>query len=182
MMQSVHEDWGVLLCAANKGDENAYLEFFQRISPVLRGIVWAKSAGLGPAACEDILQDILLAIHLKRNTWRPEAPLRPWLFAIARYKIVDAFRARGSKVNVPIDDFALDLMAPDAVDPTEAADMAKLIGMLDKRSAIIVRQIGIEGANITETAQSLNLSEGAVRVALHRALKQLAVLRERHIK
>lgn len=109
-------------------------------------------------------------------------PIRPWLYAITRYKAADAFRARGRKVDLSIEDF-VDVLAADAgPDPTEAADMDKMIGMLDARSASIVRKIGLEGATVAETGQALTMSDGAVRVALHRALKTLAVLRERHVK
>jgi RNA polymerase sigma factor (sigma-70 family) len=174
--------WGQLLAAANAGDARAYAQFLQSVSPVLRGIVRARGGGLGAAACEDVLQEVLLAIHLKRHTWQPGAPVRPWLYAITRYKVVDAFRARGRKVDVPIDDFAEVLAADAGPDPTEAADMDKMIGMLDGRSADIVRKIGLEGASIAETGEALTMSEGAVRVALHRALKTLAILRERHVK
>ena len=81
-----------------------------------------------------------------------------------------------------IDDF-VDVLAADAgPDPTEAADMAKMIGMLDGRSATIIRKIGLEGVSVAEMGAELTMSEGAVRVALHRALKTLAILRERHVK
>jgi RNA polymerase sigma factor (sigma-70 family) len=174
--------WGQLLAAANAGDARAYVRFLQTVTPVLRGIVRARGGGLGDAGCEDVLQEVLLAIHLKRHTWAPEAAVRPWLYAITRYKVVDAFRARGRKTDVPIEDFADVLAAEAGPDPTEAADMAKMIGMLDGRSAEIVRKIGLEGASVAETGQALTMSEGAVRVALHRALKTLAILRERHVK
>lgn len=176
------DEWGQLLTAANTGDSRAYALFLQAVAPVMRGIVRAKGAGLGEAACEDVVQEVLLAIHLKRHTWDPSAPVRPWLYAIARYKVVDAFRARGRRIDLPIEDFADDLAAEAGPDPTEAADMAKMIGMLDGRSAEIVRKIGLEGASVAETGQLLTMSDGAVRVALHRALKTLAVLRERHVK
>ena len=176
------DGWGQLLVAANAGDARAYARFLQAITPILRGIVRARAGGLGAATCEDVLQEVLLAVHLKRHTWAPEAPVRPWLYAITRYKVVDAFRARGRKVDLPIEDFA-DILAADAgPDPTEAADMEKMIGMLDGRSAEIVRKIGLEGVSVAETGRALTMSEGAVRVALHRALKTLAILRERHVK
>ena len=174
--------WGQLLAAANAGDSRAYARFLQTVTPVLRGIVRAKGGGLGEAECEDVLQEVLLAVHLKRHTWAPEAPVRPWLYAMARYKVVDAFRARGRKVDLPIEDFADVLAAEAGPDPTEAADIAKMIGMLDGRSAEIVRKIGLEGVSVAETGRTLTMSEGAVRVALHRALKTLAILRERHVK
>ena len=176
------DPWEQLLAAANAGDAKAYALFLRAVSPVLRGIVRAKGASLGAAGCEDVLQDVLLAIHLKRHTWAPESPVRPWLYAIARHKVIDAFRARGRKIDLPIEDFADVLAAEAGPDPTDAADMAKMIGMLDGRSATIVRKIGLEGVSLAETGAALTMSEGAVRVALHRALKTLAALRERHVK
>jgi RNA polymerase sigma factor (sigma-70 family) len=176
------DGWEQLLAAANGGDARAYTRFLQAITPILRGIVRAKGGGLGEAACEDVVQEVLLAVHLKRHTWAPQAPVRPWLYAITRYKVVDAFRARGRKVDLPIDDFTEVLAADVGPDPTEAADMDKMIGMLDGRSAEIVRKIGLEGVSVAETGRALTMSEGAVRVALHRALKTLAILRERHVK
>ena len=174
--------WGQLLAAANGGDARAYARFLHSVTPVLRGIVRARGGGLGEATCEDVLQEVLLAVHLKRHTWDAGAPVRPWLYAITRYKVVDAFRARGRKTDVPIEDFAEVLAAEAGPDPTEAADMGKMIGMLDGRAADIVRKIGLEGVSVAETGKALTMSEGAVRVALHRALKTLAILRERHVK
>ena len=176
------DDWATLLSAANAGDTRAYTAFLRAITPVLRGVVWAKGNGLGDAVCEDVLQEVLLAVHLKRHSWRAGAPVRPWLYAIARYKVVDAFRVRGTRVEVPVEDFGEVLAADCGPDPTEAGDMAKMIGLLDDRSRLIVRMIGIEGASTAEVGQTLGMTEGAVRVALHRAFKTLAALRERHLK
>lgn len=181
-MAEQSDAWGRLLAVANGGDARAYQQFLQAVTPTLRGIVRAKGGGLSEADCEDVLQEVLLAVHLKRHTWDARAPVRPWLYAITRYKVVDAFRARGRKIDVPIDDFAEVLAAEAGPDPTEAADMAKMISMLDGRSAEIVRKIGLEGASVAETGAALAMSEGAVRVALHRALKTLAILRERLVK
>ncbi|MEY4982549.1 MAG: hypothetical protein RIR62_815 [Pseudomonadota bacterium] len=171
-----------LLARANAGDSRAYAEFLRKITPVLRGVVRAKGAGLGEALCEDVLQEVLLAVHLKRHTWQAAAPVRPWLYAITRYKVVDAFRARGGRVELPIEDFDEVLAAEAGPDPTDAADMAKMIGLLDERSSRLVRMIGIEGASTAAAGQALNMTEGAVRVALHRAFRTLAALRERHMK
>jgi RNA polymerase sigma-70 factor (ECF subfamily) len=176
------DDWGSLLALANTGDGKAYATFLRMITPVLRGIVRARGNGLGEAQCEDVLQEVLLAVHLKRHTWQTGSPVRPWLYAITRYKVVDAFRARGGKLEIPIEDFDDTLPAEADPDPTEAGDMARMIGMLDDRSGRIVRMIGIEGASAAEAGQALNMTEGAVRVALHRAFKALAALRERHMR
>jgi len=181
-MKEKVEDLEHLLAAANAGDARAYARFLKAVTPVLRGVVRARGGGLGAAGCEDVLQEVLLAVHLKRFTWTKGAPVRPWLYAIARHKVVDAFRARGRRIDVPIEHVAEALQADAGPDPTDAADMAKLIGMLGGKSADIIRKVGVEGLSPAETGRALGMSEGAVRVALHRAFKALAVLRERHVK
>jgi RNA polymerase sigma-70 factor (ECF subfamily) len=181
-LADVTDDWGQLLARANAGDARAYSQFLKTITPVLRGIVRARAAGLEDTTREDILQEVLIAVHLKRNTWQDGSPARPWVYAIARYKVVDAYRARGSKIDLPIDDFADELAAVPVADPTEATDMEKVIDLLDPRAAEIVRMIGLRGATTEETGQAMGMTEGAVRVALHRALKALAALRKRHIE
>ena len=167
-----------LLRAANRGDQRAYGDFLRAITPVVRGIARARGAGLSADLCEDIVQETLLAIHQKRHTWREDMPVRPWLYAIVRYKVVDAFRARGHRVHLPIEDFAEILPAEPEPDPTVMSDAQRVIDRLEPRAAQIVRAIGIEGASIAETSEALKMTETAVRVALHRGLKKLAQLRE----
>jgi RNA polymerase sigma-70 factor (ECF subfamily) len=165
-----------LLKAANRGDDRAYAAFLRATAPIVRGIVRARAGGLGPEICEDIVQETLLAIHQKRHTWRQKRRLRPWLYAIVRHKVVDAFRARGHRVQLPIEDLADMLPAPEAADPTERSDVERVLAALDPGSARILRAIGLDGSSTTETAKALGMTEGAVRVALHRALKRLARL------
>lgn len=167
-----------LLRAANRGDQRAYAAFLTAVTPIVRGVARSRGAGLGPEACEDIVQETLLAIHQKRQTWRADSPLRPWLYAIVRHKVVDAFRARGKRVQLSIDDFAEVLPAEEGPDPTERSDVERIVARLDPRSARIVRAIGIEGATAAEVAAATGMTETAVRVALHRGLRRLAAMRE----
>jgi len=181
-MSDQETEWASMLRAANGGDGRAYARFLRAVTPVLRGIVRARAGRMQADAVEDIVQEVLLAIHQKRHTWRDDDPLRPWLFAITRYKVVDAFRARGSMVHLPLEDFVDVLVAQTGTDPTAHRDMMAVIGHLDPRSAAIVTAVGIDGANIAETGRQMDMTAGAVRVALHRAMKRLAELRERHVE
>jgi RNA polymerase sigma factor (sigma-70 family) len=182
MMHDRQADWAALLRAANGGDARAYAQFLQVVAPVIRTVVRGRGAGLGAEECEDILQDVLLALHLKRHTWREEEPVAPWVYAIARHKVVDAFRKRGRRIYVPIEDFAEVLPAAPEVDPTERSDMERMIAHLEPRAADVVRAIGLEGESIADTGRRMEMTEGAVRVVLHRALKRLALLRERYVE
>ena len=178
-MHALDHQWADLLRAANAGDRRAYAAFLRAIAPPLRGLVFARGRSLGSEACEDIVQETLLAIHLKRATWREDAPVRPWLWAIARHKVADGFRARGARVHLPIEDFA-DLLRPRRPRPTRSrrATPRRIAGRLDARSATVLTAVAIEGAGIAETGGRLSMTEGAVRVALHRAMKRLGALRD----
>lgn len=165
-------EWAALLRAANAGDGQAYARFLHAITPVLRGLLRSRGRALPADAHEDVLQEVLLAIHTKRQTWREDAPLLPWLYAIARYKLADAFRRRGAAIHLPIEDLQDQLQAP-AHDVSAARDSAVLIWRLDARSAAIVRAVSLEGESAAEVGQRLEMSEGAVRVTLHRAMQRM---------
>lgn len=171
-----------LLRAANRGDARAYAAFLRAVTPIVRGIARSRAGGLGGDAVEDIVQETLFAIHQKRQTWSEDRPVRPWLYAIVRYKVVDAFRARGRRVTVPIEDFAEVLSAAEEPDPTERGDAERVIAALEPRAQRIVRAIGLDGQSVAETSAELGMTEGAVRVALHRALRRLASLRARLVE
>lgn len=120
------------------------------------------------------MQETLLAIHLKRHTWDDGQPIEPWARAIAHYKLVDALRRRGFRDHLPIDDFTEILADPGTADPNSRIDATDLVSSLDGRQQLIVRGIAVEGKSPREIGDQLGLKEGAVRVALHRALKSLA--------
>lgn len=173
-MTTREAEWSALLIAAMEGDGRAYAQFLSLVTPVLRGIVRARGRVLGPEAQEDVVQEVLIAIHTKRHTWDRTAPLLPWLYAVTRHKVVDAFRRRGGAVHLPIEDFADALEAEAEGDGMAARDSAALIGRLDARSADIVRAVSLHGQSTAEVGARLSMSEGAVRVALHRAIRRMA--------
>lgn len=176
MAEPGRDDWEALMRAANRGDRAAYARLLAAVAPAIRALVRARGAALGPEGCEDVVQEVLLAIHLKRHTWDEGQPLRPWLWAVARHKVVDAFRARGRRVDVPIEDLAGVLPAPEAPEALAGRDAERLLARLDPRAAAVVRAMALDEASAAETGARLGMSEGAVRVALHRALRRLARL------
>jgi RNA polymerase sigma-70 factor (ECF subfamily) len=168
--------WALMMRAANAGDAAAYKRLLSGIAPVLRRVIQRglARAGLALSDTEDILQETLLAIHLKRHTWRESEPLTPWIRAIARNKLVDALRRRGRSSDVPIDDFSETLAAPEDERKLSSAEADRILGMINGRSREVVQVMAVEGLSTREAASRLGLSEGAVRVALHRGLSRLA--------
>ena len=162
--------------AAIAGDAAAYRRLLAEIGRSTRAMARSAfaRARLGDADVEDVVQETLLAIHNKRHTWDGGPRVAPWAAAIARHKIIDAMRRRGARKAEPIEDFEAVLAAPEAEDPHALSDVERLLTSLPQRSQDIVRSISMNGQSIADTAKRLMMSEVAVRVALHRALKSLA--------
>jgi RNA polymerase sigma-70 factor (ECF subfamily) len=176
--REVEEEWGLLMRAAIDGDSTAYRRLLGSLTPVLRTVTRRNCAriGLDGGEAEDIVQEVLLAIHLKRHTWDVDRPFGPWIMTIARNKLIDARRRRGNRLTLPIDDLADILTAEGSDDATDRGDLDRLLGGLGERQRDLVRSLSVEGRSVQETAARLKMSEGAVRVALHRAIKALAAL------
>lgn len=175
------EQWAIWMRAAIDGDKQAYQRFLTAVTPYLRALARRRCDQFGAPAseAEDVLQDVLLAVHLKRGTWDTARPIGPWLSTIVRNKMIDALRRRGRHVSLPIEDFAETLEAADEADGTDRLDAEQLLTQLKDPQRDIVRSISLQGAGVRETAARLNMTEGAVRVALHRALKTLSALYRR---
>lgn len=175
-MQQDGTEWATLLAQAQAGDSRAMSRFLTQITPLIRAVVRARGRSLPPDQHEDVVQEVLLAVHLKRDSWQPGAPLRPWLYAVTRHKVIDAFRRRGSRVHLPIHDFSEIMADPRHDDPMASRYLSILLGQIDPRSAGIVRAMGLDGDSADEVADRLGMSGGAVRVAMHRALRKLSAI------
>ncbi len=164
-----------LFKAAIHGDEVAYAEFLRLAAGFVRGLARRKLANDRVVGPEDIVQEVLLAIHTKRHTWRPHEPVLPWLFTIARYKIVDVYRRNGKRVFLDVDDFEEHLAAPEADErtvPERQVEAALTVLSVGQRR--VVQSIAIDGRSISETAAAFDMKETAVRVAFHRGLAAIA--------
>jgi RNA polymerase sigma-70 factor (ECF subfamily) len=168
--------WADWMRSANDGDGIAYRCLLEALAPFLRLLVrrgFARS-GFGNADVEDVVQETLLAIHLKRQTWDESEAITPWVTAIARHKLIDELRRRCRRIELPIDDFIEVLPAETATEALSARDAERLLSVLKGRQREVVYAISIEGMSAQEAAARFRISEVAVRVALHRGLSALA--------
>jgi RNA polymerase sigma-70 factor (ECF subfamily) len=166
-----------LMRAGIGGDKRAYGEFLKCVATMVRGFARRRVAETG-LDVEDIVQETLLAIHMKRQTWRQDAPILPWLYAIARYKLLDAFRARGRRVKAETK-AAADLTTMEA-EGLSKQEIERALETLSPGQRSVVAAVSVEGHSIRETATRQGISEVAVRVALHRGLTALAARFGRH--
>ncbi|MCY1453581.1 ECF RNA polymerase sigma factor SigF [compost metagenome] len=129
-----------------------------------------------PGEVEDLLQEVLLAVHNGRHTYQEDQPLTAWIFAIARYKLTDFFRgkSRHEVFNNSLDN-AAELFAEPYLEPAQASrDLGKLLEQLPERQRLPIVHVKLEGLSVTETALITGLSESAVKIGVHRGLKALA--------
>jgi RNA polymerase sigma-70 factor (ECF subfamily) len=174
-MQLIEERLRSLMLQSLAGDAAAYHMFLDELAARLRSYLRKRLGGL-PDEVEDLLQELLLAVHNKRHTYDPEQPLTAWVQAIARYKLVDLLRrrSRSNALTDPLDEDDL-VFATTANDAEEAQyDVAKLLRGLPERQRLPILYVKIEGASVTDTAIRTGMSESAVKVGVHRGLKALA--------
>jgi RNA polymerase sigma-70 factor (ECF subfamily) len=175
------DDLSELMRSARQGDDEAYRRLLGKVTLRLRVVVRRRlaAAGRGPEECEDIVQEALLAMHLKRDTWDESRPIEPWLRAIAQHKLIDHLRRRGFRDHVDIDDWSNAPELSVEIEAPAAIDSRRLLESLPERQRTIVQEISLEGHSAADVAVKLGMTEGAVRVALHRALKALAIFYRR---
>ena len=168
-----------LMLASLDGDGASHRALLERLSRRLRAYYKGKLAGIGRDAteAEDLVQEAVLAIHVKRHTYDPAQPLTPWVHAIARYKLIDFLRrSRASFADVPIDEADEVMAHDDNVSAESTYDVRRLMERLPKKMQCSIEAVKLDGLSIAEAAERCGISEPGVKVNIHRGLKALAAL------
>jgi RNA polymerase sigma-70 factor (ECF subfamily) len=168
-----------LMLAGLDGDAAAHRALLNRLSHRLRAYYKGKLArrGKGAAEAEDLVQEAILAVHLKRHTYDPAAPLTPWVHAIARYKLIDFLRRTRTSLNdVPIDEAENVMAIDDNLSAESSFDLGRLMQQLPDKMRCSIVAVKIEGQSVADAAIKCGISESGVKVNIHRGLKTLASL------
>jgi RNA polymerase sigma-70 factor (ECF subfamily) len=162
----------VLMHRYQEGDHDAFREIYATTAmPIQRYLGrWSDAA-----RAADLTQDTFLQIHRARRTYRPELPVLPWMFAIARHVALQSLRTRGRRV---VEDQSDDLSTLASVRSAEGSvlarhDLALAMSALSADEQEIVWLADIEGLSSSEIARVIGTSEGAARVRLHRAHQRM---------
>lgn len=168
-----------LMLASLDGDAASHRALLGQLSGRLRAYYRGKLARIGRGAveAEDLVQEAILAIHLKRHTYDPAEPLTPWVHAIARYKLIDFLRrTRTSLADVPIDEADNIAAHDDNVDAESTFDVRRLMERLPKNMRCSIEAVKLDGLSIAEAAKRCGISEPGVKMSIHRGLKTLAAM------
>jgi RNA polymerase sigma-70 factor (ECF subfamily) len=163
-----------LMLASLEGDAAAYRALLAALAPHLRAFFRRRLGGRDDA--EDLVQETLIAIHAKRASYDPQLPFTAWLHAIARYKLIDHLRRTRVRRTLPLEEAGAVLADSDADAAAARRDVEILLARLPARKRALVRDVRIEGLSTAEAAAKSGISESAVKVGVHRALKALAAM------
>lgn len=168
-------DWSILMARAQDGDGSAYFRLLEAMTPYLRSL--AARRHRDPNDIEDAVQDVLLTVHSIRHTYDPTRPFGPWLVTIANRRFFDRLRRQGRMRarEAPLTAEHETFPAPQA-NIEEMSDRHELHGAIDtlppmQRQAI--RLLKLKEMSLKEAATASGMSVASLKVATHRALKNL---------
>lgn len=176
---STETELRALLLAGRNGDAVAYRSLLEKLSTQLRGYFKRKLnlVNRGAVEAEDLVQETLLALHTRRATYDSSQLFTPWVYAIARYKLIDYLRrTRISSKDVPVSETE-DLSRHDDHAQVESnLDLNRLLGEVSPKTRMAIQFVKLDGLSVSEAAARCGRSESAVKVSMHRGLKALARL------
>lgn len=176
-------DWIALeeeFAAYTRGDSRAARAFFEAVARALKPFFFVRTRS--DKDTEDLVQATLLKLHFSRGRYDPARALKTFVFTVARNTLIDHWRggdeARGLQ-RESLDDEqaeAFQVAAPelDAAARTELArDLGRALDALKPTDRLIVYLYGAEGFSMAEIAETLGLTEAAVKLRAHRSYTRL---------
>jgi RNA polymerase sigma-70 factor (ECF subfamily) len=155
------------------GDAKAHAELLHALAGYLRGY-FGRWLGADAPDLEDLVQETLLAVHLKGHTYDAAYPFTAWAYGVARYKLIDHFRRRGARRETPLEDADVLIAAEDPAERAASGDVARLLSQLPERQRALLRDVKLTGLSIEEASQRSGMSVSAVKVSIHRGMKAMA--------
>jgi len=167
------------MACAQDGDRDSYRILLTEIEPYIRSIALRYLSH--SADMEDAVQDVLMTIHSVRQTYDPKRPFGPWLVAIANRRIIDRLRRTMRHWSREVElsaEHETSTPAPANRLSEKSLDLA-LVGAIDRlppdqRDAI--KMLKLKEMSLKEASQASGRSVAALKVATHRAIKNLRKL------
>lgn len=163
-----------LMARAQTGDRDAYAVLLGEIQPIVRLCVGRKVFQVHQR--DDVIQDILLSIHVARDSFDPSRSFLPWMRSIMNHRLIDYYRASRRRNETPTvnengptdaveDDFSLGKTIPSA----EATIAFKEeLSSLSPAQHRLLNLLTTSALSQEEIAQKLGIEAGNLRVQIHR--------------
>jgi RNA polymerase sigma-70 factor (ECF subfamily) len=182
MQESDEHRWSLLMVSAQSGNETDYRQLLEELAGVIQKFLRNRFGSF--AYIEDCVQEALIAIHQARHTYDPKRPFRPWMFAIVRNKAIDFLRQQRTRATAydhyQREQEILSQPGRDSISESNISE-GRLLELLSEQHREVLVLTKIIGFSIAETAERLGISESAVKVRVHRAIRKLRILLENDV-
>jgi RNA polymerase sigma-70 factor (ECF subfamily) len=170
-----------LMAQVMDGERSALAPLVERYHGRLLGYLYRLTFGNRPLA-EDLVQDTFVRI-LQQDSYQPNRPFKPWVYAIATHLVYDYFRSSEQNRTTLLNDKVqpdLPGALPGPEDQAQTADegqiVMKAIGQLGEeyRTTLLLRFYG--GLSLQEIAETLLVPVGTVKSRLSVGTRRLHAL------
>jgi RNA polymerase sigma factor (sigma-70 family) len=158
-----------LIRRAQEGDREALDALARRFYPGLRAFV---ARLVGPEDAEDVAQDVFLRVSRGLETYRGEFRFSTWLFQIALNRARDVLRRR-RPLSGPLPEPVVEPLISRDADRVRLFAAVRRLPTDFAEPLLLVYQQGLPHAEVGEI---LGLSTAAVKMRVHRAIRQLRAL------
>lgn len=150
-------------------------EIEECVAPLRR---YARSLTRNADHADDLVQDCLERAIRKQALWRPQGPLKAWLFRMLLNVYRNDLRSRRRRpATVPVDQVTeLPQVAPAQPGRMQLAETAKALDQLPEEQRTALLLVVLEGMSYAEAAEVLSIPQGTLMSRIGRAraaLKQL---------
>ncbi len=162
-----------------RGEPEGATELFRRYSEAI--LRYADRLLGSRAEAEDVTQEVFLKAIVRVEQYDGRAPVASWLFAIAANACRDRLRRAGRRSSVPLESVpepAATGPSPDRllVESEQRLLVRRALAALsdEQREALVLARF--HGMPYIEIARTLDISEGAVKTRIFRAMEKLKVV------
>lgn len=180
-MTTSGDEFDASVAAAVGGDRAAMGRVLAAIRPLVVRYCRARVGRpeRSSASADDVAQEVCVAVLTALPGYRDQGrPFLAFVYGIAAHKVADAHRWTARNRSEPVAEVPDEPLVADGpeqrlIQGELNSQMARLLTVLpDKQREILVLRV-IEGYSAEQTAEMVNSTPGAVRVAQHRALARL---------
>jgi RNA polymerase sigma-70 factor, ECF subfamily len=168
--------------AASRAAHDEVLVLFDECGTGLRR--YLSSFGLGPAATDDLLQDVFMSLFRHLRLGRPRTNLKGWLFQVG-HNLALKQRHKGLKRQETEGEWDA-VVADRAIDPSANPEERLAGGRRQARLRAVVRAmperdrrclyLRAEGLSYRDIARTLDISLGSVAKSVTRAVTRLTIV------
>ena len=170
-----------LLLKGLAGDQAAHRAFLTEAAALLRAYFRNRLRG-APEDAEDLVQETLVALHTRRDSYDPHYPLTAWMYAIARYRLIDHLRRAKHRSHASIDGLDVGDADPEFEASDAKRDVNVLLEKLPEKQRTAIRLVKLEELTAKQAASHMGVSEADVKISIHRGLRTLMALVAREAK